>query len=371
MGNTSYNMDNSSISIAKQMYAQLRGESSSGNLDANLETVFGIRSTSTQVFTEQRFRAVVNLEQFCARWHRRMQRPTEADADAFFSSVIDLLDHNPQLQSPPLIGMTEESSGRNTASLNRLMTNNRLDNTGFWEFHLCSRGEAIYGDGETQHLIRAGSLVLIPPGTGCRYYRNPNVTHWDHYWCLFEPYTHWQPWCTLLQQHQALNVMQLSDADTDHIVTLMQSYIDYRYPNELQWYDLAVTSRIESLLVELCAVQSGQAYGLDSRVQLALNFIQQHYTQPWNVTDLADHCHLSSTRLSVLFKQSLGCSPMVWRDQLRMREACQMLTSTTTAISLIGEQLGYPDPMHFSRRFSDLVGLSPRQYRARRRFITA
>ena len=309
----------------------------------------------------------MDAEQLCDQWRQRMERPTPADAEAFIRAFLKQLDDNVQLSNVPVLGRTEKRNPSGIWSSDPGgSVSNRSSNTDYWELQLCTQGETLYSEGDNQHLIKSGNLVLIPPGVGCSYLRNPNTNIWQHYWCQFEIQAPWKPWCSLLQNEKSLTILHLEPGATANIAELMQSYIDYSYPEDPQWFNRAIYSRIEVLLVELSAAQPNQPAPLDNRVQNALNYIQQRFREDWGITDLASHCHLSPGRLSVLFKQSLGSSPMSLRDSLRMSEACHLLLNTRKSVSLIGEELGYSDAMHFSRRFSDLIGQSPRQYRSNR-----
>jgi AraC family transcriptional regulator of arabinose operon len=170
-----------------------------------------------------------------------------------------------------------------------------------------------------------------------------------------------------LQKTDALTVLQLSPADTQRIAQLIQNCIDYSYPKTVEWFNRSLYNHIESLLIEIQALQPDKPAPLDKRVQNALYYIQNNYRADWGIAELAAHSHLSQGRLSVLFKESLGLSPISMRDSLRMNDACDLLINSQHSIRHIGEELGYKDPMHFSRRFSELVGQSPRQYRSAHR----
>lgn len=53
-----------------------------------------------------------------------------------------------------------------------------------------------------------------------------------------------------------------------------------------------------------------------------------------------------------------------WLDQYRrLPEARRLLLVGSAPIAEIALAVGYGDPLHFSRRFRQLSGLSPRQYR--------
>ena len=47
-----------------------------------------------------------------------------------------------------------------------------------------------------------------------------------------------------------------------------------------------------------------------------------------------------------------------------MKAAKKLLRSTYLPVKAIAEQVGYPDPLHFSKSFKSATGQSPAQYRA-------
>ena len=68
--------------------------------------------------------------------------------------------------------------------------------------------------------------------------------------------------------------------------------------------------------------------------------------------------------MTTLFARHLRRGVIEWVTSLRMRHARHLLETTNTRILAIADAAGYQDPLHFSRAFRRLVGVSPRQYRA-------
>ena len=51
----------------------------------------------------------------------------------------------------------------------------------------------------------------------------------------------------------------------------------------------------------------------------------------------------------------------------RMSRARQLLDSTTLGIAEVAREVGYDDPLYFSRQFRRTHGMSPRDYRGQRK----
>ena len=85
----------------------------------------------------------------------------------------------------------------------------------------------------------------------------------------------------------------------------------------------------------------------------------------WRVEDMAAYCGLSRDQFRRVFKVHMGMTPKLYVDRLKCAKATSLLVSTTCPVAEIGEQVGYTDAYHFSRRFKAVVGVAPRQYRRR------
>jgi AraC family transcriptional regulator, arabinose operon regulatory protein len=48
---------------------------------------------------------------------------------------------------------------------------------------------------------------------------------------------------------------------------------------------------------------------------------------------------------------------------MKMEYACELLDSTTLSVKAIASELGYRDPLYFSRLFKRTIGVPPTQYR--------
>ncbi len=98
-----------------------------------------------------------------------------------------------------------------------------------------------------------------------------------------------------------------------------------------------------------------------SRIRL---YIAEHYDDcNFSLQDAADHLELSSSYLSQYFKQQTGDTLTTSVANLRIQEACTLLQSTTMPVQMISESVGYYNQNSFIRRFKQLTGVTPGEYR--------
>ena len=63
------------------------------------------------------------------------------------------------------------------------------------------------------------------------------------------------------------------------------------------------------------------------------------------------------------FKKRLGISPGQYRIRRRMDRACELLQHSDLSIAAIAYELGYPTPYEFSAQFKQQMGITPSRYR--------
>lgn len=99
------------------------------------------------------------------------------------------------------------------------------------------------------------------------------------------------------------------------------------------------------------------------KVATSLEYIGQHLNQRPSVTALAAQVGYSLAHFYKQFSQQVGSGPIAYWNQLRVEEACILLATTTMSMKEISAQLGYKDPLYFSRCFKLSTGTAPSQYR--------
>ena len=96
----------------------------------------------------------------------------------------------------------------------------------------------------------------------------------------------------------------------------------------------------------------------------ALEYILDHYMEPCNTETLASMCHLSQTHFRRLFLSCMDATPLQFVISTRIYQACILLANTNDPVLTIAQAVGMPSASSFNRNFQQLMGMSPRQYRA-------
>lgn len=101
----------------------------------------------------------------------------------------------------------------------------------------------------------------------------------------------------------------------------------------------------------------------DFYIKEALNYIEQNFQNDISVEGIAAFCGLNRTYFGRIFKDTVGKSPQQFLLNYRMTKAAELLKLTKLSISDIGNAVGYPNQLHFSRAFKNVYGISPREWR--------
>ena len=79
--------------------------------------------------------------------------------------------------------------------------------------------------------------------------------------------------------------------------------------------------------------------------------------------EISEAVGYSSSHFSLIFKKEIGHSPLNYFNLLKIQKACFLLDSTDMKISQICYKIGIEDAYYFSRLFSKIMGMSPRDYK--------
>lgn len=102
---------------------------------------------------------------------------------------------------------------------------------------------------------------------------------------------------------------------------------------------------------------------VNNKVDKIIKYICKHYTEDLTLTSIAEQFYISPFYLSKIFKRSTNLSIVEYINSLRIRQAKELLETSSTKIAEIAEIVGFSSSSHFSRTFKLVTGLSPQQYK--------
>jgi AraC-like DNA-binding protein len=99
--------------------------------------------------------------------------------------------------------------------------------------------------------------------------------------------------------------------------------------------------------------------------------IDRDYAEPLDINVLAAEAHCSRYHFMRSFQAAYGESPGLYLTRRRIERAKDLLRSANLTVTEVCFLVGFSSLGSFSRRFSELVGMSPSAYRDQSRTRTA
>jgi AraC-like DNA-binding protein len=137
--------------------------------------------------------------------------------------------------------------------------------------------------------------------------------------------------------------------------------------------ELTVNKLTEVLLVQLLRVDFGRSErsaGIvtalrDKRIANALTRIHQQPGEDWTIEAAAVAASMSRSGFARRFKELLDVNFFDYLTRLRMRNAREMLDTTSLTVAEVGERIGYRSELSFVKAFKKLHDMTPRAWRMR------
>jgi len=91
--------------------------------------------------------------------------------------------------------------------------------------------------------------------------------------------------------------------------------------------------------------------------------IEAHFLRLHGLKQIAGEIHANDAYLCRLFQRYDCQSPYQYLLRLKMNHAAERLQQPDAMVKQVAEEVGFPDPFHFSRVFRNVLGLSPTTFR--------
>ncbi len=105
----------------------------------------------------------------------------------------------------------------------------------------------------------------------------------------------------------------------------------------------------------------GLADSVISRVSRSVQWMQEHYSEPMRVEELAALVYMSVSSFYEQFKAVTGVSPLQYQKAFRLQEARRLMLAQFLDAATAARQVGYASESQFSRDYSRYFGRPPRR----------
>jgi AraC-like DNA-binding protein len=218
---------------------------------------------------------------------------------------------------------------------------------------LTTAGRADFGDAAGRKaVLEPGDVLALFPGVPHTFVPSAG-TRWDEFFLFFSGPA-FAPWYTtglLTPERPVLHVEPV-----EHWVRRFRAVTDGadRYP------PYAAIARLHTLIADLLEADVGRGGGADKAWLKRACAVLGAETKP-SLDVVARRLGCSEQVFRKRFRALAGMPPAAWRERRRLETACELLRSLP--VHAVAERLGFCDPFHFSRRFTQRFGISPRGFR--------
>ncbi|MCD9187495.1 MAG: AraC family transcriptional regulator [Pyrinomonadaceae bacterium] len=109
--------------------------------------------------------------------------------------------------------------------------------------------------------------------------------------------------------------------------------------------------------------KKGTLQSRQKTVERVITTISEKLDEQYSLSDMAHIAYLSPFHFNRIFHQITGLPPSQFLYALRLEQAKRLLLTTEMSVTDICFEVGYNSLGTFTSRFTELVGLSPRDYR--------
>ncbi len=208
--------------------------------------------------------------------------------------------------------------------------------------------------------VKSGQGFLLFPGQVCTYIADRELP-WEYVWLEFDGLRAKET-VELAGLHPANPVYKARYKDIYETMKEEMLYI-VNHREESPFHLIGhLYLFIDSLLRSSTSAQLGKGNRLrDFYIKEAFAFIEQNFQNDISVEDIAAACGLNRSYFGKIFHESMGKTPQEFLISYRMTKATELLKLTDLSIADIGNVVGYPNQLHFSRAFKNAYQVSPRQ----------
>lgn len=247
--------------------------------------------------------------------------------------------------------------------------------------HFVLDGKGTFVNESSTHAISKGDAFFIPAGSSAHYTADHDDP-WKYCWVGIYA-DNVNPYLNALFKDTAiikinmdlfvleklvLDIISVTDSRASEIHTYNEADFsgEQFIPITLPSQALDANSKLLHLLARLMETQTKNHFQLSSIENYALaakSFIDEHYSEPIKIQDVADTLHIHPNYLSHIFHETYHQTPKAYLNSFRLHKAALLLTLTDHPVSYISTAVGFNSLHHFSKSFKNVFGCSPTNYR--------
>ncbi|MEI6950641.1 AraC family transcriptional regulator [Paraflavisolibacter sp. H34] len=224
------------------------------------------------------------------------------------------------------------------------------------------RGEARINN--SRYAIEAGDFFVAPLKTA-HVYAADEKAPWTIYWLHFKGSLSDSIVALFQKQFNGYKGFLQNSEKSIGLFNEIYGQLERGYgTDQLQYANMCLWHFLTTLVYH-DQQDKGRADRQDA-VEKAIDFLKNKTDQLLTLEEIAEAVSLSVPHFSYLFKKKTGFAPIEYFNHLKVQKACQYLLFTEMRVREIAQELGISDPYYFSRMFTKVMGMPPKEYREKK-----
>jgi len=223
---------------------------------------------------------------------------------------------------------------------------------------LCVSGSGWAQVGDEHLRIGASSVLVVPAGIPHRYGSSQDSA-WTIWWC----HVRGTDAAELIETVAGSHTNSFPIHEPARLVPFAENILTELQRDTSPARLISAAGAAWNLLTHIAT--DGILRDRGEPVERAIAYLHETLDSSVRVPELSALVGVSPSHLSALFKRATGGGVLAYQTGLRMSRARHLLDATTLTVREVAAEVGYPDPLYFSRLFSKTQGQSPRDYRQR------
>ena len=221
-------------------------------------------------------------------------------------------------------------------------------------FYVASGSETFYLENET--VANAGSFIIYAPGEP-QYHKTNISKNAEFYYIHFK--------CDNLPENLIFDTSKIYQTEpTRKISDMFEEMIEEILVKKPCYEQLCIYKLLSILSIfkrNIICDNHPQKINF-KRIGQAVSHISNHYNENLSLEEYAKLCNMSKYHFLRVFEQIIGCTPIEYRNKIRLEHAAEMLLDKYYSIEEISLLTGYSSASYFSSAFKNKFGISPKQY---------
>ena len=237
--------------------------------------------------------------------------------------------------------------------------------SGDWAFTLlfCLDGKGLLQLDRARHNLARGMIALLRPFEYHAYEADTRQP-WSYYWIHFNG-TQAQQYYDVLTSSGKHTCIELRP-DVSFIEGFEKILNIYHHDGHAYKMLVRASAALHQLLGDvyglICGL-GGEQEPIKARIERTIELMRNNPGMHVSIQELASLANMSHAYYASQFRRHTGESPRSYFNKLKIKKACEYLSTTNAKVESIATLIGCEDPFYFCRLFKRITGKTPSGWR--------